>query len=99
MLFYLVVLWEEIFEFVAGSWNWWKQFTPYVVSAKKKVMEGCEGIAFTNDDISDEQHVFSPARRHISSHCQPSSPLPLSHKHLRAAAGVNGVHCSSSQTG
>lgn len=58
---------------------------------KKKVVEGCEGIAFTNDDVSDKQHVFSPARRHISSHCQPSSPLLLSHKHLRAAAGSDGV--------
>lgn len=46
MLLYLVVVWEGISEFVAGCWDGRKQFTPYVISEKKrKSVEGCERIA------------------------------------------------------
>lgn len=43
MLFYLIVNWEGISEFVAGCWNWWKQFTPYVVSGENKNQTNSSG--------------------------------------------------------
>lgn len=34
VLFYLVVNWERVSEFVAGRWDWWEQFAPNVVSVR-----------------------------------------------------------------
>lgn len=72
MLFYLVVIWEGVSEFVAGCWNWWKEFTPYVVSAKNS--SDVKESLFLMHDVSNKQRMFSSMRRLVPSHHQPSCP-------------------------
>lgn len=91
MFFYLVVIWEGISEFVAGCWNWWKQFTPYVVSAKNS-----SGGMWKNCFFGWLTHPTSSTRLALREGTSPRTasppgPLPLSHRHLTAAAGSKGV--------
>lgn len=79
MLLYLIVVWEGISEFVAGCWDWRKQSTPYVISAKKKKKnpQWRDVKELLVDDVCDKQHVFS----------QPSRPTSGSDRSSRFKRG------------
>lgn len=87
-LFYLIVIWEGISEFVAGCWNWWKQFTPYLVSAKNS-SGGMWNNCFSWWRMYPTSSKCLALREYTS--CTTSPPAPLSHQHLTAAAVSKGL--------